>query len=1354
MKNLARFSLRNRSLITLITIVAAVFGVASLNAMRQDLVPAIASSDISIVTSYDSATPVVVDTEVSSVIETIIESVDGLVSTTTYSGNGLSLVTAEFELGLDTTKVMEDISKKLAENSALLPDDVTPQVSGASIDDFPVMQFAVSTGDAALTTELQDSISQRIEGISGVREARFTGIPNDRMTVELDPEKSEDTGIGVRELQAAIVSGGAVEASGSLTEGERTFSVQSGKAVASEDDIKALPVPAPETGETVTVGDVATVAHMVPSASLVSRVDGEPTVVLLISKIPNANTIELSRDVRAEMREIDAEFDLGSTLMFDQSPYIEKSIETLATEGLIGLLCAVIVVFFFLTSIRTTLVTAVSIPLSLLIASIAMLASDFTVNMITLAALTVAVGRVVDDSIVVIESIEREMLTEPDRVTAIVNGVSSVAGAVMSSTLTTVAVFLPVAFIGGTIGELFRPFALTAAAAMLASLLVSLSIVPVLAYWFVRPRPVRTGTVRFEERVRSRLDAMYRPLIGRSLDRPWRVVAFSIAVLVGTAALLPGLSTGYLAPLGDTQIRVLQKLEPSTSVDAQKAKAEIIEKGLEGIDGIDRVQTSIGSTGSVLQDASLGGGGGIASYLLAMPEGIDQTAMIDEVRGTLEALPEFESLGELDYSITTDMEVASGIEIGVTALDDASLSEAVAAVTEEVESLDSVADTESTLANTVERIDVHVDTAKAIDYGLTDQEIRDAVHDAVSSTDAGSMVFGGETIDVVVLPGRTIDSPDALKDVRIETPLRGDEPLSTFATLEKVTGPTVLQSQRGLRAAVVTVEPRTDDLGATSDALAAAIDDIDLPDGADVDLGGSVTARVDAFEQMGAVSLIAILIVYTIMVATFRSLVQPLRVPSLIGVLMLVGIVVTNSIVLIDLVNQRRAAGVPLREAVLEGATRRIRPILMTAAATVFALLPMAIGLTSSSAFISRPLGLVVIGGMVSSTILTLIVLPVLYFLLERWREQHRSRRAEAAEDEEDAPRYKRTGVPSDASSSGRPAAGPSHARPLQQRPARPSIGRPVRPDRRTTRASAPPQRAPWRMSTETPEGVATAPPRRVVSTDERRSRRPSVPVAARIEEERRIDLERTTRHAPQSRSLAFPVSDRVAPGPLIAPAPISSPAPISTPAPISSPGPISSPTPLISPARATPNAGGSPVIPADATALRRRRTATTVAPQYVTFSHDEERLETATLSTWWTTGSTGRRPLLMLDPFTPHSSHGVGVAEPVTALEFSGNRLSAEQFAMAARLAQLLKEELHGYSYFAAQLVLWEILGPLVDPGLDVRVPAEDTEVVGREFQSLYTRVLQTAAEPEPALWVVTPTTPAEPRMLVAGLD
>ncbi|RWZ50005.1 AcrB/AcrD/AcrF family protein [Labedella phragmitis] len=1401
MKNLARFSLHNRSLITLLAIVSAVFGCIAFSSMRQDLVPAMASPTISIVTSYEAATPTVVDSEVSSVIETIVESVDGLESTTTYSGSGLSLVTATFELGLDTTDVSEQISKKIGENRTLLPDDLKPQVSAASVDDFPVMQFAISPGETQLTKTLQDSISKRVEGVAGVREARFVGVADDQMQVKLDESRSDETGIRISDLQAAILSGGAVDASGSVTEGERTFDVQSGTAVGDAEDIAAIPVVAPKTGETLTVGEVATVQHMVPGASIVSRVDGDPTVVMMVTKVPNANTVELAKNVAAEMADVDAKYDLESTVVFDQSPYIQKSIETLATEGLIGLVCAVIVVLFFLASIRTTLVTAFSIPSSILLAAIAMTAAGFSINMITLAALTVAIGRVVDDSIVVVESIEREMLVTADRFTAITTGVATVASAVMSSTLTTVAVFLPIAYIGGTIGELFRPFALTAAAAMLASLVISLTIIPVLAYWFVHPRPLQPTRPRFDERVRNRIDRGYRPVITWSLARPWRIVAFSLAIVAGTSVIIPGLSTGYLAPLGDTQIRVMQKLDPTTSVASQQKSAEIIEGALAKVDGVERVQTSIRSSGSIIKDASLGGGAGIASYLLSTPPDVDQTAMIDEVRDRLESLPEYDTLGEIDYSIASDMEFSSGIEISVTAIDDAGLTEAIAAVTENVEALSTVADTESTAANTVEHVDIDVDGEKTIEYDLTDQDVRDAVTGALSSAEAGTMVVGGDTLDILVYPEKRITATADLDDIPIDTPMDGEKPLSTFATVTKTAGPVVVQSQQGLRSAVITVEPRTDNLGATSDQLAAAIDDIDLPDGATVSLGGSVTARVDAFQQMGIVSLIAVLIVYTIMVAAFRSLVQPalllvaipfaatggaiiqgisgepIGIPSLIGCLMLVGIVVTNSIVLVDLVNQRRAAGMPLHEAIIDGASRRIRPILMTAAATVFALVPMALGFTNSSAFISRPLALVVIGGLVSSTLLTLIVLPVLYFLLERWREQRRDRRVESEDD--GVPRYKRGATPS-AGRLGRPAA--AGRAPVRPSPRRAPIERPSRSEPRTRPRVVAPSPTPPERPLHDHGGRTSAP-----DGSERGGTRTRYVARLRSSTTSSIDRDQPSRQAPRSREAdpAHHGVSRVAPtgepvlhiGPVREdPTPATHPAAdlerttrfvpaVTASAPVPSPSmsaaessPDPRPVPLITPtpALARPSSApwGASTGAGAAAPGGGRRTHRGASSQYVTFSQDEERLETATLSTWWTIGSGGRRPLLMIDPFTPHASHGVGVATPVRALEFSGSTLSPDQFSMAARLSQLLRTELHGYSYFAAQLVLWEILGPSVDPDVDVRVPAEDADVVGREFDSLYDRVLSTTTEPEPAMWVVTPTAASEPRMLIAGLD
>lgn len=1344
MNNLAGFSLRNRSLITLLALVAAAFGAISFASMRQDLVPAVASADVSIVTSYDGAAPDVVDTEVSQVVETIVESVDGLVSTTTYSGTDLSLVTATFELGLDTTEIVKQLSTKLAENSALLPDDVKPQVSGASVDDFPVMQFAVSPGDTQFTTTLQDSISQRIEGLDGVREARFVGVAPDQMRVEIDQAKSDETGIGVQELKAAIVSGGLVEASGSITEGDRTFAVQSGKAVASADDVAALPVVAPATGSTMTVGDVSSVRQMVAGASVVARVDGEPTVVLLVSKVPNANAVELSRSVTAEMASLDEQYDLDSTVVFDQSPYIEKSIETLTTEGLIGLVCAVIVVLFFLGSVRTTLVTAVSIPASLLLAGVAMNAVGFSINMITLAALTVAIGRVVDDSIVVVESIERQMLVSSDRISAITTGVSSVAGAVLSSTLTTVAVFLPIAYISGTLGELFRPFALTAAAAMLASLVVSLTVVPVLAYWFVRPRGLGTSAVRFDERVRTRLDDVYRPLLTWSLAHRGRVVAFSLAVLAATAALIPGLSSGYLAPLGDTQIRVLQRLDPATSIDAQKTAADVVEGELTGIDGVERVQTSLRSSGSVLRDAALGGGGGLASYLVSTDDGVDQTAMIDDIRDRLEDRADDGSLGELDYSITSDMDFSAGIEISVTALDDSSLSEAVQTVTTEIEGLDSVADAESTLASTVERLDVDVDGATAVEYGLTDQEVREAVANALSMTDAGDMIVDGDPVQIVIMPGRTVSTTADLSNVPISTPVHGDVPLSTFATVEKVDGPIVVQSQQGLRSAVITVSPRTDNLGATSDDLATAIDGIDLPDGAQVRLGGAVTARIDAFAQMGVISLIAVLIVYTIMVATFRSLLQPalllvavpfaatggavvqrvtgepVGVPSLIGCLMLVGIVVTNSIVLIDLVNQRRAAGVALYDAILDGATRRIRPILMTAAATVSALVPMALGFTNSSAFISRPLALVVIGGLVSSTLLTLIVLPVLYSLLEG----HRGRRDTAAA--ERAERAERADI--DAEDRRVRTASSLHSGGAQRKRPTPHAVRVGRTTQRSTPSSVGAHRSERPNAPGDVEHRSAATRRTVLPVDRRgrtRARqttgdRPADRSTSRkATDERFDDLERTTRLSP-----AGLVPPNVAP---------SSPAP---------------PVPLIS----LPSDTAWPVSASMSTRYADRPVET--PPQYVAFSQSEERTPAATVHTWWTSNVSGPLPVLMLDPFTPHVTHGMGIAEPTRALDVDGRTLSLEQFAMVRALSSVLRDDLHGYAYFAAQLVLWEIVGAAATPGIDVRVPAGDTDAVAREFDALYDAIRHAARDTDDALWVITPTSPAEPRMLVSDLS
>jgi HAE1 family hydrophobic/amphiphilic exporter-1 len=1050
------FSLRNRALIALLTIVIGIFGGIALSSFKQELIPSLSLPSVYIVTAYPGASPDVVNTDVSTPIESAIQGLENLDSTTASSNTSSSTVTASFAYGTNITTSEQKVQLALDRIKSTLPAGVTPQVITFSLSDFPVIQLAVTSDmdKNTLAAKLATLTVTNLKQLKGVSDVSLLGAASQRVTITPDAGKLAADGLSIQSIKNALAANGTLLASGSITENGKTLTVQSGSRITTTDEIASLPLlgsgaastptaskgaaaptipngataPTITTGKTApTISDVATVAIVNDPTSGYSSVNGKAAVTLNITKSAAGNTVTVSNLVRGDLPTLQKQ--LGSntkfTVVADQAPSITQSIDSLAQEGLLGLVFAVIIILVFLFSIRSTLVTAISIPVSVLITFIGMLASGYTLNIITLAALTIAIGRVVDDSIVVIENIKRHIGLGEEKLPAILTAVREVATAVTASTITTVAVFLPIALVGGLTGELFRPFALTVTMALGASLFVALTIVPVLAYWFLGNRktahkhaddvPAVTMPAEDELEHVTRLQKVYLPVIRWTLRFPAIVLVGALVVLAGSGFLASSLKTNFIGNSGQNTLTVTQRLPLGTSLEAQDTASKKVETVLGNITGVKTVLLTIGSGGSSLRAAF--GGGGSSTFSVTTDPNADQAKLQSTVTAELKKIT---GQGELAVATAQGGFGSSDIEVDVTAGSDADLRQASDSILAKVKTLSVVARASSNLSASLPYIAVQIDRAKAAADGLSEVQVGGIVTQAMNPSATGSVVIDGKTLSIYVNDSSAPITTEQLKAFSIPTP-RGIVPLSDLGTVATVNGPSSITTIKGLRSATLTVTPGTDNTGNASAVVSAAVAKVTLPASATATLGGVTTQQSDSFSQLGLALLAAILIVYVVMVATFKSLRQPLLllvsipfaatgaialqvisgiplgVASLIGVLMLIGIVVTNAIVLVDLINQYRTRGMKVGDAIIHGASRRLRPILMTALATIFALIPLGIGLTGHGGFISQPLAIVVIGGLVSSTLLTLIVLPVLYYLVEGAKERREDRRAAKA---------------------------------------------------------------------------------------------------------------------------------------------------------------------------------------------------------------------------------------------------------------------------------------------------------------------------------------------------------------------
>ena len=1097
MNRLARLSLNNRSFIALVCIAVSIIGAFIMTTMRQELIPSVSLPQIQVMTTAPGSSSEQVRDRITSPVEQSLQGLENVEATSSTSQAGLSMVTVELTYGTDVARSSNQVDAALSRIEEQLPSDADPQVISGGTSDLPAVVLSVSSDldPSDLASRLDASVTPELERIGGVSSVAVIGAPEQIVRITPDEAALAENGLTEDDISTALDANGLSLPGGSVTDGDRTMDVVLGQSIDSLESLEGI-VLMPSDGasgsggddaqgagqqgadgqaagdqqgadqqgaqgadgqqtqpgtdpqqpaEPVTLGEVATVEQTTEDPTSVSRTNGRESLVVMVTATVDGNVVDISGDVESVLDDTLAGVggDAQADVVFDQAPFIQESILALAEEGLLGLLFAVGVILLFLRRVRPTVVTAISIPTSLLIAFIGMYVTGYTLNMLTLAALTISIGRVVDDSIVVIENIMRHLAYGKTKRRAILDAVGEVAGAITASTLATVVVFLPIAVVAGMAGELFRPFALTVGIAMLSSLLVALTIVPVLAYWFLKvPKghedvdpddaaqvtAIRDAAEAEEER--SWLHRMYAPLLRTTLDsRPRRLVtiAVSVLVLVGTAFLYPLVNISFLGDTGQNIASLSQTLPAGSSLEQSSQKATESEDALLELDGVQTVQTTIGGGGM-----GFGGGGeNEVSFSITTDPDADQEALLDEMVATLEDLPDPGTIEAADIASPTGSNSVDILITGPTTEDRQAANDAILA---ELDPLpEGVSEVTSDLQADQPTAVVTVDREAAAQAGLTEEAVIGMVAQQMYPGAIGSITLDDNELDIYVAGGESVDTYAQLQDLE----LMGTIPLQDVASVEEELSRPSIATQDGLETVTVSLTPATEDVGAASEAANDAIESADLPEGVEASLGGTAADIDETFGQLGIAMLAAILLVYVLLVWIFKSLIQPLillvsipfaatgalglliitrvplGLPSMIGLLMLVGIVVTNAIVLIDLVNQYRRKGMGLDEALHLGAAKRLRPILMTAAATIFALVPMALGLTGNGGFIAQPLAVVVIGGLVSSTLLTLVIVPVLYRLAEgpgeRKRLKEEAHQARLREERERAEAEKRS---------------------------------------------------------------------------------------------------------------------------------------------------------------------------------------------------------------------------------------------------------------------------------------------------------------------------------------------------------
>ncbi|MFC1866186.1 efflux RND transporter permease subunit [Chloroflexota bacterium] len=970
--------------------------------MKMEMIPDIDFGATSIVAVYPQAKAIDVMNEVAIPIEGTIADIDGLRQLTSTCTEGSSFTFAFFDYGTDMGKVNNLIKDRL--NELDLPEEVrnlpvqmpqlgaNPQLYAIDVNIMPVVMFGLS-GDLPAETLNEIATTEfvpRLEAIEGVYQVGMSAISPDKVLVSLDVNKINKNGISLSQVAGLLGMG----------------------QYSSLDQIRDIAV----GRGGLTLGDVSEIETGLAPGTAITRTNSNPSVGISIMKESEANTVSVANAVMDEINDIKTSLgvDVEVVTIFDQSEFIEISINELLREALIGGGLAIIVVFLFLMAFRASLVTAISIPLSILVGFLLMSSFGFTLNILTLSAMAIAVGRVIDDSIVVLEVIVRNLKRGQKFKEAALNGAKEVAAPVTSATIATVVIFLPLAFVGGIVGEMFIPFALTITFALIASLFVALMVIP----------PLCNFKVSSKDQIKTRdswYQKLYIPMLKWSLAHRAATLVVVTMLFLGSFALIPVIGTAFIPSMSEKELTVELVMPPGTDLITTEEIVIRLEKALSENPEVRNYQTFIGSSGTLMGgfSAMMSGGTNSATITVILYSDADMEKEANELRQAYADIP-----GEgVVVNVTTGdaasaQMMGSGLDVSVQGdsfQDVASISEKLVS---ELMLVDGLADIEVGISSVEPKLDIAIDEAKLLSSGLPQEQIAQIGQELFLMNLGGTIAqanIEGQTVDIF-LKGVTpeLASADMANELSIGYPITIK--LSDIALVKLSEQPVSIQRIDQKLAASITGSIIKKDIGSVNREVQQKIDQLELPVGAEIKMGGTAEMMQESFSGMFMAIIVAALLAYAVIVVTFRSFINPiiimmslplasigallgllitghpLGVSALMGVLMLVGIVLTNAIVLISLVERLQKEGMSTYDALVEGGKTRLRPILMTAITTVVAMVPIAFGLGEGT-LMAAELAVVVIGGLFSSTLLTLLVIPVIFSLVEGLRSRLRGRK-------------------------------------------------------------------------------------------------------------------------------------------------------------------------------------------------------------------------------------------------------------------------------------------------------------------------------------------------------------------------
>ncbi|NOU97242.1 MMPL family transporter [Paenibacillus sp. LMG 31456] len=1014
MNKLTNFSMKNIAAVLIIIAMLVGGGIYSASTLKMENMPDISFPVVLVTTTYQ-ASPKDVMTEVTKPIEDKLANMEGIDNLTSTSSDNMSTVIVQFKQNVDVDKKKQDI-EGLIQDVKLPASSARPKASTFGFASIPAYYLAVYADNGMSQTELdklyEDQIKPGLEGINGIDHIDSIGARETSLDIEMNADALASFGLTPAQVSTALKSTLANGAIGTVDFNGNTKVARVTSDIDSLFNLENMQIPI-SNGSTITLNQVAKV-QAITDSEFIARLDNKPALGIHLFKTSDANAVDFSDETDALIKKWETTMpDITFKSVYNSADQVKESVNGLLKEGIMGALLASLMILVFLRNVRMTLIVLVSIPLSILITLLVISQLGITLNTMTLGGIFIAVGRVVDDSIVVIENIYASLQKAQERNESVIKlATKQVSMAITSSTLATVGVFAPIGMVSGIVGELFRPFAITVACALMASLIVALTVIPMMAKLLV----LKSGKIpHHDETKKGKVTVFYEKVLKWSLSHRIKTLLISgLLFVVSLALIIPNLAVSFIpGSATERQMYFEVKLPYETSIESTDQISKQLEammqeaKDKDGQPLFTFVEALVGYNGKDEQVA----------YVSEIYTEVNEKADPDQVKKDYK---EF-ILYELPKGSEVTPKTLAGGGGGISSTDFAYslkgdnqllLEQASVAVKQKLQDFPELSDVDDSLSDSKTQVQINVDQSKARTMGLTVSQVKDTARGWIMKEQLGDIQFDNQTYTTTIqLAKADKNSMDKIGQIPLRTSSNSTVYLNEVAKIEEVEAPVALQRENKEQVVKITAKIDSANKSAISNKVSAELGKLELPDGVSREVKGVSADINESFTQLFVAMAAAIFVVYLVMVLAFGNAGAPfailfslplaaiggllglfisgqsLDVTSMIGFMMLIGIVVTNAIVLIDRAQQLREEGYTVRHALVEAGLVRLRPIIMTAGATIVAMLPLALGF-SKGTLISKGLAVVVIGGLTTSTILTLIVVPVVYELIEVMKDR------------------------------------------------------------------------------------------------------------------------------------------------------------------------------------------------------------------------------------------------------------------------------------------------------------------------------------------------------------------------------